>query len=88
MKAMKQENALAIAVAREPDGPYHYLDALEKDTAVLEAAAGKLSKWDELHQFVHDTKFAALSRKKIEDNPEKREQVKAFRKKSKTDGTK
>ncbi|WP_077603289.1 helicase-exonuclease AddAB subunit AddA [Oceanobacillus sojae] len=83
LKAMKQENALAIAVAREPDGPYHYLDALEKDTAVLEAATEKLSGWDELHQFVHDTKFAALSRKKVEDNPEKREQVKAFRKKVK-----
>ncbi|WP_040981917.1 helicase-exonuclease AddAB subunit AddA [Oceanobacillus jeddahense] len=83
LKAMKQENALAIAVAREPDGPYHYLDALEKDTAMLEAATEKLSQWDELHQFVQDSKFAALSRKKADDNPEKREQVKDFRKKVK-----
>ncbi|WP_152654873.1 helicase-exonuclease AddAB subunit AddA [Oceanobacillus sp. CFH 90083] len=83
LKAMKQENALAIALARDPDGPYHYLDALEKDIAMLEAALEKLKNWDELQQFVQDAKFAALSRKKVEDNPQKREQVKAFREKVK-----
>ncbi|GIO21654.1 helicase-exonuclease AddAB subunit AddA [Oceanobacillus sp. J11TS1] len=83
LEAMKQDNALAIALAREPDGPYHYLDALQKDTEILETAVDKIKHWDELQQFVHDSKFAALSRKKVEDNPEKREQVKAFRKKVK-----
>ncbi|MEK4305067.1 helicase-exonuclease AddAB subunit AddA [Oceanobacillus sp. FSL K6-0251] len=83
LEAMKQENALAIAVAREPDGPYHYLDALEKDTAILDTAMEKITHWEALHQFVQDAKFAALSRKKADDNPEKREQVKDFRKKVK-----
>lgn len=63
LEAMKQENALAIAVAREPDGPYHYLDALEKDTAILDTAMEKITHWEALHQFVQDAKFAALSRK-------------------------
>ncbi|MFD1067883.1 helicase-exonuclease AddAB subunit AddA [Oceanobacillus locisalsi] len=83
LNAMKQENALAISMAREPDGPYHYLDALEQDKAMLEAAADKLADWDAFYQFVHEGKFAALSRKKVEDNPEKREQVKSFRNKVK-----
>lgn len=83
LEAMQQEIDLAISIAREPDGPYHYLDALEQDKAMLETAGTKIHHWDKLHSFIHDSKFKALSRKKAEDNPDKREQVKQFRDKVK-----
>lgn len=69
----------AILLAREADGPYHYLEALEADLQLIQTAIDKLDDWNGLQAWINENKLKSLSRKKIECNEDKKEQVKKIR---------
>lgn len=70
----------AITIAREPDGPYHYLEALEADLALIHEAKAIVGDWNALQSFFSASKLKSLSRKKIECNEDKREKIQHIRK--------
>ena len=79
----KERLIRAMEIAREPDGPEHYLPALKDDLAQLETALNKLSEWNELQSFMAQVKFKSLSTKRVECNEDKKEQIKSIRNKVK-----
>lgn len=76
--AIEQDIQLAMKVANESDGPYHYLDAIESDLTQLEQARCQHS-WDDLQSYMEQSTFKRLSGKRIECDLEKREKVKKWR---------
>lgn len=78
-EAIQQEMRLAEQLARESDGPYHYLDALEADKAQLQQATSLVDCWDDLQVFMTQSTFVRLSGKRIECNKDKQEEVKRLR---------
>src|SRR5699024_12291447 len=79
-EAIQQEMRLAEQLARESDGPYHYLDALEADKAQLQQATSLIACWDDLQPFMTQSTFVRLSGKRIECNKDKQEEVKRLSK--------
>lgn len=69
----------AEEIAMLPDGPYHYVEALHADQAIISGILSKLENWDDVRAFVTESKLKALSRKKVECDEEKKEQIKAIR---------
>lgn len=81
---IESQLAKAIEIARESDGPYQYLEALESDwNMVLEARETVGQSWEDARQYFQAAKFKTLSRKKMECSEDKKEQVKAIREKVK-----
>ncbi|WP_010093668.1 helicase-exonuclease AddAB subunit AddA [Ornithinibacillus scapharcae] len=76
---LEQEMNLALRIARESDGPYHYIDTIEADIELLNNAILKLETWDELQQFMITSKFTDLSRKRPDINKDKKERVQKLR---------
>src|SRR5690625_4389033 len=74
----------AIAIARESDGPYHYLDALESDLEHIKLSLERTSSWDELQQYMTSAKLKSLSSKRVECNEDKKELIKAIRQQFRT----
>lgn len=68
----------AETIAREPDGPYQYLEAIEADLMNLQKAR-QLPNWEERQAFLAEFSFPALSRKKSECSEDKKEKVKKLR---------
>src|SRR5699024_7114204 len=66
-------------IARESDGPYHYIEALEDDLQLIQTALEKADSWDALQQFMTGTKIKSLSTKRVECNEDKKEKIKAMR---------
>jgi ATP-dependent helicase/nuclease subunit A len=77
--AIGDEMQLAMNLANEPDGPYHYIDTIEKDLASLHDALTLLDHWDGLQEFMSLSTFAKLSGKRIECDEGKKEKVKNLR---------
>ncbi|NMA90737.1 MAG: helicase-exonuclease AddAB subunit AddA [Amphibacillus sp.] len=74
----------ALNLTRESDGPYHYAEAIDLDILLIQELKAKLEfGWDQAQQGFQQLSFKALSRKKIECNPDKRERVKVLRDRSK-----
>src|SRR5690625_703340 len=73
----------AIGIARESDGPYHYLEALESDIEQIEKALQQTT-WDELQQYMATSKLKSLSSKRVECNEDKKELIKAIRQQFRT----
>ncbi len=72
-------NGRAIAVCGEPDGPAHYVKALQDDTALLEELLG-ISDYRAMSEAFEEIKFTALSRKAASEcTEEKKNLVKAMR---------
>lgn len=76
---LEQEMNQAMKIARESDGPYHYIDTIEADIQLLNSAIEKLGNWDELQQFMSSSKFTDLSRKRPDINKDKKERVQKLR---------
>ncbi|WP_138419745.1 helicase-exonuclease AddAB subunit AddA [Aquibacillus sediminis] len=84
LQAIRAEAEAALEVTREPDGPYHYAEAIDADFAMIDEASAKLTmSWDDVQEVFTNGKFKALSRKKVECDEAKKEQVKDLRKKYK-----
>jgi len=77
--SFQREINRAIEIARESDGPYHYLDALESDIDHIETALEKTPTWDHLQQYMTTSKLKSLSSKRVECNEDKKEAIKAIR---------
>lgn len=75
----------AIDIAREADGPDHYLIALEADMEAITNALERVMVWDELQAFMKELSFARLSGKKTDCNEDKKEAVKTIRNQYKDD---
>lgn len=75
-KALTEQS---IAIARELDGPYHYLEALETDLAMICEAEEKVDDWNALQQFFASSKLKSLSGKRVECNEDKKERIKQIR---------
>ncbi|SEO70423.1 DNA helicase/exodeoxyribonuclease V, subunit A [Amphibacillus marinus] len=69
-----------LIIANAYDGPYHYVEALEQDQALALALIAELNKgWDMAQQAFLELNFKALSRKKVDCDEGKKEQVKTIR---------
>ena len=74
----------ALDVTRESDGPYHYAEAIDSDLLMVRELKAKLAlSWDELQTDFQNLTFKALSRKKVECDPNKRKLAQTFRNRSK-----
>ncbi|MBM7541487.1 helicase-exonuclease AddAB subunit AddA [Amphibacillus cookii] len=70
----------ALEITREADGPYHYAEALELDFNTIQTLKAKLKLgWDQTQQTFQSLTFKALSRKKVDGDERKKEQVKVMR---------
>lgn len=85
LKSYIEEANKALEIAWESDGPYEYIDQLTDDIAIFKAALEKTSNWDALQTFMQESKFKNLSRKKMDCNTDKKDQVQAIRKKYRDD---
>ncbi|GAB3790030.1 helicase-exonuclease AddAB subunit AddA [Virgibacillus kimchii] len=77
--ALHDEMQLAMNIANEADGPYHYIDTIEKDLAGLQGALDLLDNWDDLQEYMSSSTFVRLSGKKMECDERKKEKVKNLR---------
>src|SRR5699024_2863545 len=79
LQAMKQELERASVIARESDGPYHYLEAIESDEKMVHEALAHLDDWPGLQEVMNAGKFQNLSRKRMDCDDEKKAHVQALR---------
>ncbi|MRG87033.1 helicase-exonuclease AddAB subunit AddA [Salinibacillus xinjiangensis] len=81
LNAMRKEAELALNVTRENDGPYHYAEAIDDDMEKFNQAKALVTgSWNDMYQFFQDNrKFKTLSGKKVDCDPDKKEQVKSIR---------
>ncbi|MBO1002959.1 helicase-exonuclease AddAB subunit AddA [Pseudogracilibacillus auburnensis] len=77
--SFRSEILWAIDIARESDGPYHYLDALEADMNVIDHAIEHAHLWEDLQQSIVSSRLKSLSRKRVECNEDKKEKVQKVR---------
>ncbi|KHE67553.1 UvrD-helicase domain-containing protein, partial [Halobacillus sp. BBL2006] len=67
LKAMEVEAKQFLELTREPDGPYNYGETVDQDLEMIQHAKGALEhSWEELQSYMGESKFAALSRKKMD----------------------
>ncbi|WP_347861206.1 helicase-exonuclease AddAB subunit AddA [Salimicrobium sp. PL1-032A] len=80
LDAMEKEAEEFLSLTRQPDGPYTYGEAADKDLALIREAKANLAiSWQSLENYVKEAKFPALSRKKSEVAEEKKEEAKDVR---------
>lgn len=74
----------ALEITRESDGPYHYAEALDSDLILIRELKANLAlSWDDLQVAFQTLSFKALSRKKVDCEPGKKDRVKHLRDRSK-----
>ncbi|WP_173916989.1 helicase-exonuclease AddAB subunit AddA [Halobacillus sp. Marseille-Q1614] len=80
LMSMESEIHQFIALTREADGPSSYGETAEADLEMVQQAKGALAvSWEELQAYISTSKFAALSRKKMECDEAKKERAKKIR---------
>jgi ATP-dependent helicase/nuclease subunit A len=80
LQAMLQEADQALALTREPDGPYHYAETFEAEKQFISKAAELVSgSWNEAVSFIKEQSFGRLPAKKVECDDTKKTQAKALR---------
>lgn len=79
LESFRSDIERAIAIARESDGPYHYLDALEADLQHIDEAMNRTVSWDDLQAYITSSKLKSLSSKRVECNEDKKEAIKTIR---------
>ncbi|MDC3425591.1 helicase-exonuclease AddAB subunit AddA [Aquibacillus sp. 3ASR75-11] len=80
LNAMEAEAISALDLTRESDGPYHYADAIDADLHLITEAKRCLQlSWDDLQKLFLESKFQALSRKKVDCSEEKKDKLKGLR---------
>ncbi|WP_042149097.1 helicase-exonuclease AddAB subunit AddA [Paucisalibacillus sp. EB02] len=78
-RGIEQEMNHALKIAMESDGPYHYVEAIEADIAMMQDALAHLGSWDEIQLFMSNSTFVPLSTKRPKVNKDKREKAKTLR---------
>ncbi|WP_440896217.1 helicase-exonuclease AddAB subunit AddA [Amphibacillus sp. Q70] len=74
----------ALEMTRASDGPYHYAEALDSDLMLVRELKANLALgWDDLQGAFQNLSFKALSRKKVDCDPNKKDRVKLLRDRSK-----
>lgn len=76
---IEQEMNHALRIAMESDGPFHYVEAIEADLAMLQDALNHLGSWDDIQTFMNSSTFVPLSTKRPKVNKDKREKAKKLR---------
>src|SRR5699024_5708713 len=79
LEAVKAEINRAKQIILESDGPHHYAEAIEADSALVEEAFRNVDSWDGLQAFMQSISFSKLSSKRVECNEDKKEKVKSLR---------
>src|SRR5690625_6658835 len=77
--AFRTDLKSALQLTETSDGPYHYAEALHADIELIDEALSRIDKWDELQQFIVTSKLKNLSRKRVECDEVKKEQIKQIR---------
>lgn len=77
--AFRSELKNALHLTEMSDGPYHYAEALLTDIQLIDGAMQHIDDWDELQQFIVTSKLKSLSRKRVECDEDKKEQIKQIR---------
>ncbi|MFS0671959.1 helicase-exonuclease AddAB subunit AddA [Ornithinibacillus sp. 179-J 7C1 HS] len=80
---IEQEMKLALKISRDSDGPYHYIETIEKDLEMLGLALERLGNWDDIQRFMTASSFEDLSRKRPDVNKDKKKKVSDLRRKYK-----
>jgi len=63
-KAIEEELLLAERIAGESDGPYQYLETVAADKSLLEGALLNHETWDELQEYMVESKFVHYQERK------------------------
>ncbi|MCP3026724.1 helicase-exonuclease AddAB subunit AddA [Halobacillus sp. A5] len=80
LASMEAEIQQLIELTREPGGPSSYGETASQDFEMVQQAKGAIAvSWEELQSFMSTSKFAALSRKKMECDEAKKERAKKIR---------
>ncbi|SNZ14334.1 DNA helicase/exodeoxyribonuclease V, subunit A [Terribacillus aidingensis] len=80
LQAMLQEADQALALTREPDGPYHYAETFEAEKQFIAKATELVSgSWNDAVSFIKEQSFGRLPAKKVECDDTKKAQAKALR---------
>ncbi|ARI78070.1 helicase-exonuclease AddAB subunit AddA [Halobacillus mangrovi] len=80
LKAMEAEANQFLQLTREPDGPYSYGETVDQDLEMIQQAKGALEhSWEELQSYMGESKFASLSRKKMDCDEAKKDKAKKIR---------
>ncbi|WP_082234688.1 helicase-exonuclease AddAB subunit AddA [Halobacillus massiliensis] len=80
LQSMEAEIQQFIALTREADGPSSYGETAEMDLEMVHQAQGALAvSWEELQSYISTSKFATLSRKKMDCDERKKERAKKIR---------
>ena len=80
LEQAKKEAEKCHAITLLPDGPYHYGEAYDSDIALINKLIEANNKgWDTLADVMPEVKFKALSRKKVECDPDLKAQFKDHR---------
>ncbi|WP_017472397.1 helicase-exonuclease AddAB subunit AddA [Amphibacillus jilinensis] len=80
LQAAEADIGHALDITKQSDGPYHYAEALELDLYTIQTLKAKLKiGWDQTQEAFQTLAFKALSRKKVDGDENKKEQVKTMR---------
>lgn len=79
LEAVEQELELAINLANDPEGPAHYVEAIENDQQQINKIKENISSWQDLQPMMTSLNFKRLSTKKYECDEEKKERTKKHR---------
>ncbi len=69
----------AIQLANGPNGPYHYVEALQADILLIDEMLENINCWDELYTLVNSRKLKSLSRKSVDCDEVIKEEIKQLR---------
>ncbi|WP_431800219.1 helicase-exonuclease AddAB subunit AddA [Halobacillus andaensis] len=80
LDSMEAEIQQLLELTREADGPSSYGETAVQDLEMVQQAKGALAiSWEELQSYMSTSKFAALSRKKMDCDEAKKERAKKIR---------
>ncbi|WP_404451698.1 helicase-exonuclease AddAB subunit AddA [Virgibacillus necropolis] len=79
LTAIELEANAALELINDPEGPYHYSEAVEADLAMIQEAIANSDTWDQLQAYMVGSSFKTLSRKKMECSEEIKDKVKSLR---------
>ncbi|UOQ92792.1 helicase-exonuclease AddAB subunit AddA [Halobacillus shinanisalinarum] len=80
LNAIETEAHQLLELTREPDGPSSYGETAVQDLEMIQQAKGAHAiSWNELQSYISTSKFASLSRKKMECDEDKKERAKDIR---------
>lgn len=79
LAGLREQMQQALEISREADGPFGYIDTIEKELEGLGQAESYLDSWNDLQKLMTTYKFGRLPGKKMDCNEDKKELVKKLR---------